>query len=134
MKKMKKVMHVNLNYEKKKRICKNKTTKEKKNVITYIMIRKTWKIEDRKRKKERVTLPSWIDVTSHQVIFWEFSPHNSVISATIFIKNGPNFAPPRLFQATRLLKSRNQVVQLPTTPLFQPPHHSKLENVFGFHI
>ena len=81
-----------------------------------------------------ITLPSRIDVTSRQIIFWEFSTHNSVISATTFIKNGPNFAPPRLFQAPRLLKSRNQVVQLPITPLFQPPHHSKLENVFDFHI
>ena len=48
---------------------------------------------------EKLTLPSWIDVTSQQLIFWEFSMHNSVISATTFIKNGPNFAPPRLFQA-----------------------------------
>ena len=78
------------------------------------------------------SLPNRLDVTA--INFWEFSTHNSVISATTFIKNGPNFAPPRLFQAPRLLKSRNQVVQLPTTPLFQPPHHSKLENVFGFHI
>ena len=60
----------------------------------------------------------WIDVTSQQLLFWEFYTHNSVISATIFIKNGPSFAPPRLFQATHLLKSRNQVVQLPITPLF----------------
>ena len=79
------------------------------------------------------TLPSRIDVTSRQLIFWEFSTHNSVISTTTLIKNGPNFAPPRLFQAPRLLKSRNQVVQLPITSLFQPPHHSKLENVFDFH-
>ena len=70
------------------------------------------------------TLPSRIDVNSTR---------NSVIWATMFIKNGPNFAPPRLFQAPLLLKSRNQVVQLPTAPLFQPPHHSKLENVFDFH-
>ena len=74
------------------------------------------------------TLSSRIDVTSRQLIFWEFSTHNSVISATTFIKNGPNFPPPRLFQAPRLSKSRNQVAQLSTTPLFQPPHHSKLEN------
>ena len=79
-----------------------------------------------------ITLPSRMDVTSRQLIFWEFSTHNSVISATTFIKNGPNFPTPRLFQATRLLKSRNQVVQLPTAPLFQPPDHSKLENVFDF--
>ena len=65
-----------------------------------------------------VTLPSWIDVTSWQLIFREFSTHSSVISAITFIKNGPNFAPPRLFQAPRLLKSMNQVVQLPPTPLF----------------
>ena len=80
------------------------------------------------------TLPSRIDVTSWQLIFWELSTLNSVISATTFIKNGPNFTPPRLFQVPRLLKSRNQVVQFPTTPLFQPPHHAELENVFGFHI
>ena len=60
--------------------------------------------------------------------------NNSVISVTSFIKNGPNFALPRLFQAPRLLKLRNQVVWLPTTSLFQPSHHSKLENVFDFHI
>ena len=41
MKKMKKVMHVNLNYEKKKEYVKTKQQKKKKNVITYIMIRKT---------------------------------------------------------------------------------------------
>ena len=69
-------------------------------------------------------LPSQVDVTSRQLILWEISTHNSVISATTFIKNGPNFAPPRLFQAPRLLKSRNQVVQLPPTPLFQLPYHS----------
>ena len=68
------------------------------------------------------------------LIFREFSTHDSVISGTTFIKNGPNFAPPHLFQAPRLLKSRNQVVQLPITLLFQPPHHSKLENVFDFHM
>ena len=71
------------------------------------------------------------DVTA--INFLTFSTHNSVISVTTFIKNGPKFARPRLFQVTRL-KSRNQVVQLPTTPLFQPPRHSKLENVFDFHI
>ena len=60
-----------------------------------------------------ITLPSQIDVTSRQLIFWEISTHNSVISATTFIKNGPNFAPSRFFQAPRLLKSRNQEVQLP---------------------
>ena len=60
--------------------------------------------------------------------------NNSVISVTSFIKNGPNFALPRLFEAPRLLKLRNQVVWLPTTSLFQPSHHSKLENVFDFHI
>ena len=38
-----------------------------------------------------------------------------------------------LLQGPHLLKSRNQVVQLPITPLYQPPHHSKLENVFNFH-
>ena len=82
---------------------------------------------------EKLTLPSWIDVTSQQLIFWEFSMHNSVISATTFIKNGPNFAPPRLFQAPRLLKSRNQVVQLPITPLFQPPTTSlKIREHFRF--
>ena len=70
------------------------------------------------------TLPSQIDVTSGQLIFWEISTHNSVISATTFIKNGPNFAPPRLFQAPHLLKSRNQVDQLLSTPLFQQPLHS----------
>ena len=79
------------------------------------------------------TLPSWIDVTSRQLILSEFSIDNSY-SAITFIKNSPDFAPPGLFQALRLLKSRNQVVQLPITPLFQPPHHSKLENVFDFHI
>ena len=78
------------------------------------------------------SLPNRRDITV--INFREFSTHISVISATKFIKNGPNFARPRLFQATRLLKSRSQVVQLPTTPLFQPPHHSKLENVFDFHI
>ena len=80
------------------------------------------------------TLPSPIDATSRQLIFGEFSSHNSVISATTFIKNGLNFAPPCLFQAPRLLKSRTQVVQLLITRLFQPLHHSKLENVFDFHI
>ena len=80
------------------------------------------------------TIPSRIDVTSRQLIFWAFFTHNSVISATTFVKKGPNFAPPLLFQAPRLLNSRNQVVQLPITPLFQPPHHSKLENVFDFHM
>ena len=54
--------------------------------------------------------------TSRQLIFWEFFTHNSVIWATTFIKNSPN-----------------SVVQLPTTPLFQPPHHLKLEDVFDFH-
>ena len=78
-------------------------------------------------------LPSRIDVTPWQLIFWEFSTHNSVISAITFIKNGPNVAPSPLFQAPRLLKWRNQIVQLPPTPLFQPPHHSKLEQVFDFH-
>ena len=78
------------------------------------------------------SLPNRRDVTA--INFLRISTHNSVISTTMFIKNGPNFAPPCLFQAPRLLKSRNQVVQLPTTSLFQPPHHSKLENVFGFHI
>ena len=73
-------------------------------------------------------------MTSRQLIFWEFSTHNSVISVTAFIKNGPNLAPPHLFQAPPLLKSRNQVVQLPQTLLFQPPHHSKLEHIFDFHI
>ena len=86
------------------------------------------------QEMSRLTLPSGIDVTSQQLIFWEFSTHISVISATTFIKNGPNFAPPRLFQAPRLLKSRNQVVQLPITPLFQSPHHSKLKSVFDFYI
>ena len=80
------------------------------------------------------TLSSRINVTSRQLIFWEFSAHNFVVSANTFIKNGPNFALPRLFQATRLLKSRNQKVQLSTTPLFKPPHRTKLENVFDFHI
>ena len=80
------------------------------------------------------TVPSRINVTSRQLIFWEFSTRNSVISATTFIKNGPNFTLRRLFKASRLLKSRNQVVQLPATPLFQPLHHSKLENVFDFYI
>ena len=65
-----------------------------------------------------VTLPSRIDVTSRQLIFREFSTHNSVISATTFIKNGPNFAPSRLFQAPRLIKSMSQIAQLPPTPLF----------------
>ena len=64
------------------------------------------------------TLPSQIDVAPRQLIFWEFSTHNFVISGATFIKNGPNFVPPRLFLAPRLLKSRNQVVQLPATPLF----------------
>ena len=80
------------------------------------------------------TLPSRIDVTSWQLIFWELSTLNSVISATTFIKNGPNFTPPCLFQAPHLLKSRNQVLQLPIIPLFHSSHHSKLENVFDFHI
>ena len=43
------------------------------------------------------TLPSPIDFTSRQLIFWEFSTNNSVISATTLIKNGPNFASLRLF-------------------------------------
>ena len=81
-----------------------------------------------------ITLPSRIDAKLRQLIFWEFPTHNSVISATTFIKNGPNFAPERLFQAPCLLKSRNQVVQLPITSLFQPRHHSKLKNYFDFHI
>ena len=71
-----------------------------------------------------LTLPFQIEVTSRHLISWEISTRNFVISAISFIKNDPNFAPPRLFQAPRLLKSRNQVVQLPPTPLFQPPHHS----------
>ena len=71
-----------------------------------------------------LTLPSQIEVTSRHLISWEISTRNSVISAMSFIKNDPNFAPPRLFQAPSLLKSRNQVVQLPPTSLFQPPHHS----------
>ena len=50
------------------------------------------------------TLPSWIDVTSRQLI----STHNSVISATKFIKNGSSLAVTCLFQAPHLLKSRNQ--------------------------
>ena len=70
-----------------------------------------------------VTLASRTDVTSWQLIFREFSTQNSVISATTFIKNRQKVAPPRLFQAPRLLKSRNQVVPLPITPLFQSPHH-----------
>ena len=61
------------------------------------------------------SFPSRIDMTSRKLIFWEFYTHNSVISATTFIKNGPNFAPPCLFQEPHLSKSRNQVVQLPTT-------------------
>ena len=85
-------------------------------------------------KYARVTLPSQIEVTSRQLIFWEFSTHNSVISATTFIKSGPNIAPPCLFEVPRLLKSRNQVVQLPIIPLFQPPHHSKFKSTFDFHI
>ena len=59
--------------------------------------------------------PSRIDIMSRKLIFWEFYTHKSVISATTFIKNGPNFAPPCLFQEPHLLKSRNQEVQLPTT-------------------
>ena len=82
----------------------------------------------------RVTLPSQIEVTSRQLIFWEFSTHNSVISATTFIKSCPNFAPPCLLEIPHLLKSRNQVVQLPIILLFQPTHHSKLESIFNFHI
>ena len=66
--------------------------------------------------------------------FWQFSTQNSVISATTFIKNGPNFPPQCLFQAPRLLKSRNQVAQLPTTSLLQARHQSNLENVLNFHI
>ena len=64
------------------------------------------------------TLSSWIDVTSQQLIFWEFSTHNSVILVTTFIKTGPNFALLRLFQTPGLSKSSNQLVQLLTTPLF----------------
>ena len=37
-----------------------------------------------------ITLPSRTDVTSRQLVFWEFSTHNSVVSATTFIKNGPS--------------------------------------------
>ena len=94
-----------------------------KNDVNFYWQMKFWK---------QATLPCRIDVTSRQLIFWEFFTHNSVISATTFIKNGPNLAPPRLFQATHLLKTKNRVVQLPRTPLFQPPHHLKLENVFVF--
>ena len=54
-----------------------------------------------------------MDVTPRQLIFWEFSTHNSVISATTFIKNGLNFPPPLLFQAPRLLKSRNHILATP---------------------
>ena len=57
-----------------------------------------------------LTLPFQIEVTSRHLISWEISTRNFVISAISFIKNDPNFAPPRLFQAPRLLKSRNQVV------------------------
>ena len=71
--------------------------------------------KEMKKTSQKSTVPSRIDVTSRQLILWEFSTHNSVISATTFVKNGSNFAPPRLFQAPRLLKSRNQVVQLPIT-------------------
>ena len=49
------------------------------------------------RELSGFTLPSRIDVTPRQLIFWEFSTQNSVISATTFIINGPNFAPPRFF-------------------------------------
>ena len=90
-----------------------------------------------KRKSKylcKSTLPSRIDVVPRKLIFWEFSTHNFVMSGSTFIKNGPNFASPRLYLAPRLLKSRNQVVQFPATALFQPPHHSKPENVFDFHI
>ena len=80
------------------------------------------------------TLPSRIDMKSRQLIIWEFSTHSSAILVTMFIENNPNFGPSRLYQAPRLLKSRNQAVQLPMTPLFQQTHHSKLENVFDIHI
>ena len=91
------------------------------------------------------TLSFQIDVTSRQLIFWGVFTRNSVISATKLIKNEPNFAPQRLLQAPRLLKSRNQVVQLSPTPLFQPPYHSarfrfshksvkiKLSNAWAFY-
>ena len=59
------------------------------------------------------SLPNRRDVMA--INFLKIFTHNSVNSATTFTKNGPNFAPPRLFQAPRLLKSRNQVVQLPIT-------------------
>ena len=83
-----------------------------------------------KKQIKEIPLPlltRMITLPSRQLICWEFSIHNSVILATTFIKNGPNFTPSRLFQAPYLLKSRNQIVQLPITLLFQPPHHSKLE-------
>ena len=83
-------------------------------------------------KVDYFSLPNRRDVTA--IIFLIiFHPQLCYFSHT-FIKNGPNFAPLRLFQAPCLLKSRNQVVQLPPTPLFQPPHQSKLEHVFDFHI
>ena len=40
----------------------------------------------------KIILPSRINVTPWQLIFWEFSTHKSVISGTTFTKNGPNFA------------------------------------------
>ena len=53
--------------------------------------------------KCKYILLSWIDVTSQKLILWEFSTHNSVIWATMFIKNAPNFTPPCLLQAPLLL-------------------------------
>ena len=82
------------------------------------------------RIKNLNDLPNRRDATA--INFLRIFHHNSVISATTFIKNGPNFAPPRLLQAPRLLKSRNQIVYLPITPLIQPLHHSKIRERFQF--
>ena len=78
------------------------------------------------------TLPSRIDVTSRQLIFWEFSTNNCYFSHNNYQK-WPKLCTTTLILGTTFIKIKNQVFQLPTTLLFQPPHHSKLENVFDFH-
>ena len=66
MKKMKKVMHVNLNYEKKKRICKNKTTKEKKKCDNLYNDKENMKNrgQEEKKRKGYSSLLNRRDVTS----------------------------------------------------------------------
>ena len=61
-----------------------------------------------------------------------FHPHLLFQPSRLF--KMANFASPCRFQASCLLKPRNQAVELPTTLLFQPPHHSSLQKAYNFHI